>query len=166
MFSVQPKRTALQGVIDAASRPDGWTRRSLLIVSSKPGAPILDRAAKHRIQSLLIDPAGLTRSLRPKKSRRRSGRPGLDLRLLIGYMRIVSPAFVKAWEGRLLNVHPSLLLAFGGKMNKDVHRAVLDSSVKNHRLHLGTYSDGRGGMPDRSCCKRNAMSCRATRSVA
>jgi len=49
--------------------------------------------------------------------------------LMIGYMRIVSAAFVEAWRGRLLNVHPSLLPAFGGLMNKSVHEAVLEAGV-------------------------------------
>ena len=49
----------------------------------------------------------------------------MQLVLMIGYMRIVSPEFVAEWSGRLLNVHPSLLPAFGGMMNKSVHEAVL-----------------------------------------
>ena len=44
---------------------------------------------------------------------------------MVGYMRIVSPAFVAAWQGRMLNVHPSLLPAFGGLMDRAVHEAVL-----------------------------------------
>ena len=48
---------------------------------------------------------------------------------MIGYMRIVSVAFVAAWSGRLLNVHPSLLPAFGGLMNRSVHEAVLAAAV-------------------------------------
>lgn len=49
----------------------------------------------------------------------------VDLVLLIGYMRIVSPAFVQKWKYRCLNVHPSLLPEFAGGMDKDVHAAVL-----------------------------------------
>jgi folate-dependent phosphoribosylglycinamide formyltransferase PurN len=48
---------------------------------------------------------------------------------MIGYMRIVSDAFVEEWKGRMLNVHPSLLPAFGGLMNKSVHEAVLATGV-------------------------------------
>jgi len=48
---------------------------------------------------------------------------------MIGYMRIVSAAFVEAWRGRLLNVHPSLLPAFGGMMDTRVHEAVLAAGV-------------------------------------
>ena len=134
------KGTALQGVIDAfeAGRLDA---KIVLIVSNKPGAPIFERAAKHRIQSLLIDPAGLTREAYDEKVTAAFTQARAEVILLIGYMRIVSPAFVKAWEGRLINVHPSLLPAFGGKMNKDVHRAVLDSGVKHTGCTIHIVTD-------------------------
>jgi folate-dependent phosphoribosylglycinamide formyltransferase PurN len=51
--------------------------------------------------------------------------------LLVGYMRIVSVEFVNTWRGRLLNVHPSLLPAFGGLMNLKVHEAVLAAGVSD-----------------------------------
>jgi folate-dependent phosphoribosylglycinamide formyltransferase PurN len=44
-------------------------------------------------------------------------------------MRILSPYFVEQWSGRLLNVHPSLLPAFAGLMNRKVHEAVLSAGV-------------------------------------
>jgi folate-dependent phosphoribosylglycinamide formyltransferase PurN len=48
---------------------------------------------------------------------------------MVGYMRIVSDEFIETWRGRLLNVHPSLLPAFGGLMNMKVHEAVLAAGV-------------------------------------
>jgi phosphoribosylglycinamide formyltransferase-1 len=121
--------TALQGVIDAIEA-GRLAAEIVLIVSDKANAPILTRAAKHHIPALHIDFAGLTREAYDKKVTDAFLKARADIILMIGYMRIVSPAFVKAWEGRLLNVHPSLLPAFGGKMNRDVHRAVLDSGVR------------------------------------
>ena len=50
---------------------------------------------------------------------------GVDLVLLIGYMRIVSGAFVRRWWNRCLNVHPSLLPDFAGGMDTDVHAEVI-----------------------------------------
>lgn len=47
--------------------------------------------------------------------------------ILAGYMRILSTSFVQQWEGRLVNIHPSLLPAFPGL---DTHRAALDRGVK------------------------------------
>lgn len=51
----------------------------------------------------------------------------VDLVLLIGYMRIVSPSFVARWKWRCLNVHPSLLPDFAGGMDTDVHAAVISA---------------------------------------
>ena len=120
--------TALQGVIDAVEH--GTLDVELaLIVSDKETAPILQRAADHSIPSVFLSPAGLTREVYDTQVTEALQQAGVQLVLLIGYMRIVSASFVSAWRGRLLNVHPSLLPAFGGKMNKNVHEAVLAAGV-------------------------------------
>ena len=50
---------------------------------------------------------------------------GVELVLLVGFMRILSPVFVKRWKGRCLNVHPSLLPKHAGLMDLAAHEAVL-----------------------------------------
>ena len=52
-----------------------------------------------------------------------------DAVALAGFMRVLTPAFVQHYEGRLLNIHPSLLPAFPGLKT---HRAALDAGVKEH----------------------------------
>jgi formyltetrahydrofolate-dependent phosphoribosylglycinamide formyltransferase len=56
----------------------------------------------------------------------------IDIVVLAGYVRLVPPAVVRAYEGRMVNVHPALLPAFGGKgmYGGRVHRAVLESGVR------------------------------------
>jgi folate-dependent phosphoribosylglycinamide formyltransferase PurN len=51
---------------------------------------------------------------------------------LAGFLRILSPAFVAAFAGRMMNIHPALLPAFGGRgmYGENVHRAVLASGVR------------------------------------
>ncbi|HEY4354123.1 MAG TPA: phosphoribosylglycinamide formyltransferase [Acidobacteriaceae bacterium] len=120
--------TALAGVIDAIEVGD-LDVEIVLIVSDKATAPILQRAAKHGLQARYIDPAGLTREEYDAEVTKALRVAGVELVLLVGYMRIVSDSFVEAWRGRMLNVHPSLLPAFGGLMNKKVHEAVLASGV-------------------------------------
>ena len=51
----------------------------------------------------------------------------VDLVLLIGYMRILSPEFCRVWRDRLLNVHPSLLPKYAGGMDTNVHKDVLNN---------------------------------------
>jgi phosphoribosylglycinamide formyltransferase-1 len=120
--------TALQGVIDALEA-GALDVEIVLVISDKATAPILKRAADHGIRAAFLDPAGLTREAYDERVTQALRDAGAELVLMIGYMRIVSADFVAAWRGRLLNVHPSLLPAFGGLMNARVHEAVLASGV-------------------------------------
>ena len=61
-----------------------------------------------------------------------------DIICLAGFMRILTPGFVAAWQGRMLNIHPSLLPAFPGL---DTHARALAAGVKLHgcTVHLVTH---------------------------
>jgi phosphoribosylglycinamide formyltransferase-1 len=120
--------TALQGIIDAIEA--GTLDASIpIVISDRASAPILDRAARHNLPAKFLDPKGLTREAYDQAVTAALEGAQVDVVLMVGYMRIVSPAFVARWKGRLLNVHPSLLPAFGGLMNRSVHEAVLASGV-------------------------------------
>jgi phosphoribosylglycinamide formyltransferase-1 len=54
---------------------------------------------------------------------------GVDIVCLAGFMRLLTPWFVRTWEGRLINIHPALLPAFKGL---DTHRRALAAGVKIH----------------------------------
>ena len=120
--------TALQGVLDAIEAGT-LDAEIVLVVSDKRSALILDRAEKHGVPALFLDPTGLKREAYDLQVSSALHEFGVELVLLIGYMRIVSAKFVETWKGRLLNVHPSLLPAFGGLMNQKVHEAVLAAGV-------------------------------------
>jgi phosphoribosylglycinamide formyltransferase-1 len=120
--------TALKGVLDAIAA--GTLDVDLRIVlSDKPTAPILDRARLYKVPALFLDPTGLTREQYDERITAELRKARVELILLIGYMRILSSHFVAEWSGRLLNVHPSLLPAFAGLMNRKVHEAVLSAGV-------------------------------------
>ncbi|MGB9408478.1 MAG: phosphoribosylglycinamide formyltransferase [Terracidiphilus sp.] len=120
--------TALQGILDAVAAGT-LDVEIVLVVSDKQSAPILERAANHGVRVLFLDPAGLKRDIYDQQVSNALREAGAELVLMVGYMRIVSAEFVEAWRGRLLNVHPSLLPAFGGLMNMQVHEAVLAAGV-------------------------------------
>jgi formyltetrahydrofolate-dependent phosphoribosylglycinamide formyltransferase len=121
--------TALQGVLDAIA--DGSLDVEIaVVISNKSEAQILERAAKYGVKTLHIDATGLKRAEYDERVSAALQEAGVELVLLIGYMRIVTAEFVEAWRGRLLNVHPSLLPAFGGMMNMSVHEAVIAAGVK------------------------------------
>lgn len=120
--------TALQGILDAIA-VGTLDVEIVLVASDKQTAPILERAGKHGLHAVFIDPAGLKREAYDRLVSEALREAEVELVLLIGYMRIVSAKFVETWSGRLLNVHPSLLPAFGGLMNQKVHEAVLAAGV-------------------------------------
>lgn len=101
-----------------------------IVLSNKADAMILERAKNHGLPAQFVDSANQTRESFDQKVSELLREYAIDLIVLIGYMRILSPAFVKQWENKIINVHPSLLPAFAGKMDLDVHRAVLAAGVK------------------------------------
>ena len=120
--------TALKGVLDAIAAGT-LDAEICLVISDRANAPILERAHLYKAPALFLDPAALTRETYDERVTEALREAGAEVVLLVGYMRIVSAAFVEAWRGRLLNVHPSLLPAFAGLMNRKVHEAVLTSGV-------------------------------------
>lgn len=122
--------TAMQGILKALARNDLPEVEVALVLSDKPNAGILDRATEADLDTLYLNPAGLEREIFDAEVTQAFEEAGVELVLMIGYMRIVTPGFIEDWRGRLLNVHPSLLPAFGGLMNRRVHEAVLASGVR------------------------------------
>lgn len=74
--------------------------------------------------------------------------------LLIGFMRILSPDFVKAFEGKIFNVHPSLLPKYAGGMNNSVHESVLENgdSESGCTVHLVTAEVDEGPILVQKSC--------------
>lgn len=101
-----------------------------IVISNKAQAQILERAATHHLSAQFLNPEGLSRDEYDQKISDLLKKHSVDLVVLIGFMRILSDSFVAEWENKMINVHPSLLPAFAGKMDADVHRAVLESGVK------------------------------------
>ena len=79
----------------------------------------------------------------------------IDLVLLAGYLRIITPTFLKAYENRILNIHPSLLPSFGGKgmYGMKVHQAVLNSKSDKSgcTVHLVTEEIDGGPILAQAC---------------
>lgn len=117
----------LQALIEAAARSD-FPAEIALVLSNIAGAQGLERAAQAGIPSRTI-------SHRTFASREEFDaavdqvlkQESIELVCLAGFMRILSDGFARAWQGRLVNIHPSLLPAFKGM---DVHRRVLEAGVR------------------------------------
>jgi phosphoribosylglycinamide formyltransferase-1 len=114
----------LQSFIDAAASGQLQAKISL-VISNKPDAAGLQRAANAGIETLCIDhreyehretfDAALTNALQ---------KHDIDLVILAGFMRILTPVFIEPYLGRLLNIHPSVLPKYPGL---HTHQRALDA---------------------------------------
>lgn len=100
-----------------------------IVISNQSSALILERAHAQGLPACFMDASGLTRAAYDEKVSALLREHAVDMVVLIGYMRILSAEFVTEWENKIINVHPSLLPAFAGKMDLDVHSAVLEAGV-------------------------------------
>ncbi len=121
--------TDLQAIIDEieAGRLDAEIS---VVISNNNEAYALERAKKHNIEAVFIDPKGRTRIEFDKEVMKILDKKEVDVIALIGYMRLLSSDFVHKYENKIMNVHPSLLPAFAGGMDKNVHQTILEHGVK------------------------------------
>ena len=125
--------TNLQALIDAQNRGEIKNGRITSVISSKDGAYALERAKQNGIPTRVIPrkeysdihayTKAVTEALIEEKA---------DLVVYAGFMTILDGQIVKAFEGRMMNVHPALIPSFCGKgfYGLHVHEAVLASGVK------------------------------------
>jgi len=118
--------------------------RVVLVVSNRADAPALERAREHGVAAeVLSDPAD------PAEWLDRLAHHRIDLLVLAGYLKLVPAAVIARYRDRILNVHPALLPAFGGRgmYGHHVHEAVLASGTRESgaTVHLvdEVYDRGR-----------------------
>ena len=85
-----------------------------IVISNRENAPGIEKAQARGIPAQVIPSRGLEREAYDKLVIAALEEKKVDLVCLAGYMRLLSPAFVAAYRGRILNIHPSLLPAFPG----------------------------------------------------
>jgi len=101
-----------------------------VVLSDREQAGILDTARAHHWPAFWLSAQQMSREAYDAMVSARLKDYHCDLVLLLGYMRIVSAPFVQDWQHRLFNVHPSLLPAHAGKMDRAVHQSVLDAGER------------------------------------
>lgn len=114
----------------------------VLVASDRADVHALERARRRGVDVALVDPADATALLALLERAR------VDWIVLAGYLRRVPPVVVRRWRNRILNVHPALLPAHGGKgmYGERVHRAVLESGerISGASVHLVDEAYDRG----------------------
>lgn len=121
---------AILGAQEAGLIPHG---EIVLVVADSKDAYVLTRAARYQIVCAVVD----RREIRDRAERERLilktlKEHGAEMIVLAGFMTVLSADFVKAFEGRMINVHPALIPSFCGEgfYGLHVHEAVLDRGVK------------------------------------
>ena len=98
-----------------------------IVISDKAGARGLELAKERGIQTVAIERRGRNREEHEREIIAALTEREVDLVCLAGYMRLLSPCFIEAFRGRILNIHPSLLPAFPGL---DAQRQALEHGAK------------------------------------
>ena len=118
----------MAALIEAAKAED-FPAEIALVISNRANAPGLEKAAASGIPTLLIEskPFGKDRAGFEAVLQRALDDHKVELICLGGFMRLFTGEFVKAWYGKMLNIHPSLLPSFPGL---DPHGQALRAGVK------------------------------------
>ena len=105
----------MAAIIEAAKAED-YPAEIAVVISNNPEAPGLDLARAAGIEALAIDqrPFGKVRHEHELAIDTALRRRGVEVVVLAGYMRILTAHLVRAWDGRMLNIHPSLLPKYPG----------------------------------------------------
>ncbi|MGM0438564.1 MAG: phosphoribosylglycinamide formyltransferase, partial [Bacillota bacterium] len=124
---VSGRGSNLQAIIDKIE--NGYLNCNLnIVISDNENARALDRAEKHNIKSNFIDPE----KYKSKKNYEDEmikilEKEEVELVIMAGFMRILSPYFINHFENKIMNIHPSLLPSFPGL---DAQKQALDYGVK------------------------------------
>ena len=125
--------TNLQAIIDAVEGGMLENVRISLVISNNPGAYALERAARHHIPAECISPKSFpTREAFHERLLERLLESGADLVVLAGCLVVIPEIIVRAFENRIINIHPALIPSFCGKgyYGLKVHEEALRRGVK------------------------------------
>ncbi|HEF4729734.1 phosphoribosylglycinamide formyltransferase [Burkholderia multivorans] len=119
----------MEAIVRACTH-ERWPAEVAAVIANRPDAAGLAFAASHGIATAVVDHRSFDgRGSFDAALATEIDRFAPDLVVLAGFMRILTPEFVRRYEGRLLNIHPSLLPSFKGIRT---HQQALDAGVALH----------------------------------
>lgn len=115
----------MEAILDAAQDP-AYPAKPVLVLSNRPDAKGLETAARAGIPTAAIDHKtyGKDREAFERAMHEQLTEAGVEIIALAGFMRVLTPWFVNKWQGRMVNIHPSLLPKYKGL---DTHQRALDA---------------------------------------
>ncbi len=125
----------MSALIRAAQAP-GYPAGIALVISNRPDAAGLDHAAEAGIATAVVDHKAFANKRAFEEAiDAELRRHEVDIVCLAGFMRLLSPWFVEAWHGRMLNIHPSLLPKYKG-LDTHARAIAAGDSVHGCTVHI------------------------------
>ncbi len=123
--------------------------RIAIVVSDRPYAPVLEKARRRGLATSVLPLKGTSPDEWSARATKVLTEAGVELVVLAGFLSILPPAFTKAWQGRAVNIHPSLLPRYGGKglYGDKVHAAVLAAGDAETGATIHLVNDDVDGGP-------------------
>lgn len=111
---VSGRGTNLEALLEAERRDQLGGASIELVLCDNEDAAALERAEGYDVETRFVDPTGMEREAYDETLVEILEAAGIDLVVLAGFMRVLSPTFLSAFPDRIINIHPSLLPAFQG----------------------------------------------------
>jgi phosphoribosylglycinamide formyltransferase-1 len=129
----------MAALIDAARAPD-YPAEIVLVIASRPDAAGIAIAAKAGVPTIIVDAKAHPNRLAFEAALDTElAKANVEIICLAGFMRLLSPEFVRRWRDRLVNIHPSLLPAFPGL---DTHARAIAAGVAEHGCTVHFVREG------------------------
>jgi phosphoribosylglycinamide formyltransferase-1 len=135
--------TNLQALIDACQEGK-INGQVVLVISNREDAYALERASQKGIRNKFVSPSSFRGEDYDRRLVELLEQEEVQLVVLAGYLRVLSPAFIDRFRNRIINIHPSLIPKFCGKgfYGERVHRAVLESGVEQTGATVHMVDEG------------------------
>ncbi|QDZ00982.1 phosphoribosylglycinamide formyltransferase [Nitratireductor mangrovi] len=133
----------MEALLGAASEPS-FPAEIVAVISNREDAAGLGLASRRGVEAIAVPHRGhADRQAHEAALSEALAAHAPDIICLAGYMRLLTPDFVAQWQGRMINIHPSLLPAFPGL---DTHQRALDAGVRIHgcTVHFVTEKTDEG----------------------
>ncbi len=124
-----------------AAEADDYPADPVLVMSNRPDAPGLETAKAMGIGALAIDhkPYGKDREAFERAMHAALTEAGTEIIALAGFMRVLTPWFVRQWSGRMINIHPSLLPKYPGL---NTHQRAIDAGDRDAGCSVHWVTEG------------------------
>ncbi|MEQ8301048.1 MAG: phosphoribosylglycinamide formyltransferase [Hyphomonas sp.] len=115
----------MEALLKAAAAPD-YPAKPVLVLSNRPDARGLETARASGVQAVAIDHKSFGKDREAFERAMDAALVGASTQIiaLAGFMRVLTPWFVNKWQGRMINIHPSLLPKYKGL---DTHQRAIDA---------------------------------------